>query len=386
MEIYPIHVTVRDLVEGYKDRGDDGVVGYRGRLNIRPPYQRDFVYDGKNRDKRDKVIETLINGHPLSVMYWVEIGEDKYEVLDGQQRIISICQYVEEKRFAFEGREFHALADDEKEKILNYDKMTVYICKGTDSEKIKWFKTINIAGLTLTDQEMNNAVYHGKWVADAKRYFSKKSCQAKNIGEKYITGVDHRRQELLELAIEWVVLGKKNKDGDPMNLQEYMSANIDNNADELWKHYNNVISWVKEIFEYRSVMKGIDWGTLYHHHKDDKLDPKKLEEEIAKLMADYEVTNKKGIYKYVLSKDDDRVKYLNIRTFSQRDKRTAYEEAGGLCANRKSPKCKTKGKKIPFEEAHADHKKPWSKGGSTDLKNCRILCKSCNLMFGNKNG
>ena len=385
MDIEPIHVTVEELIDGYKDMGDNGVFGYGGRLNIRPPYQREFVYDGKNRYKRDKVIETLIAGHPLSVMYWVDIGNGKYEVLDGQQRIISICQYVKEKRFAFEGREFHALHEDEKKDILNYDKMTVYICRGTDSEKIKWFQTINIAGLTLTNQEINNSVYHGKWVADAKQYFSKKSCQADNIGGKYVDGkIDHRRQELLELAIKWYIIGAKNKDGKPITLEEYMSTNIDNDATALWNHYQTVIRWVNKTFEYHSSMKGVDWGFLYYKHKNDNLDRDELDKEIRRLRADYDVSNNKGIYRYVLSKEQDREKYLNIRSFTVRDKEKIYEKQKGICANHKHPECKTKDSKIPPSEAHADHKIPWSKGGKTDLDNCQILCSHCNLMFGSK--
>lgn len=252
------------MSENYIDNNEGGVIGYGGKLDIRPPYQREFIYNDK---QRDAVITTLKNDFPLNVMYWAVREDGTFEIIDGQQRTISICQYVEGD-FAYDGRYFFNLKDDEQEQILNY-KLMVYLCSGTDSEKLEWFKTINIAGEKLANQELRNAVYSGPWVTDAKRYFSKTDCAAYNIGSDYINSTPIR-QDYLETAIKWKSNGK---------IEEYMATRQHkSDANDLWLYFQSVINWVKVIFpNYRSEMKGIEWGELYRAHKDKELDSKTLE-------------------------------------------------------------------------------------------------------------
>ena len=347
-------IKVRDLFDGYSNCDEEGVVGYGGKLNIRPKYQREFVYKD---DQRNAVIDTVRKNYPLNVMYWVKNEDGSFEVLDGQQRSISICEYIN-NRFAINHQLFANLQADEKEKILNYELM-VYFCEGTDTEKLEWFQIVNIAGAVLTKQEILNAIYCGTWVTDAKRYFSKTGCAAYQIGNKLLNGTPIR-QDYLETAIKWI---------SNDNIKQYMSEHQhDHTANDLWTYFQSVITWVNSHFTvYRKEMKGIDWGNLYNKFKGKKLDPKALEEQIAKLMQDEDVESKKGIYIYVLTKDE---KYLNIRTFSDNMKREAYERQKGICH-----KCK---KHFAIEEMEGDHIDPWSKGGKTTADNCQMLCKSCN--------
>lgn len=360
MKIELYETTVRDLTKDYEDNQEGGVVGYGGRLDIRPPFQREFVYKDK---QRDAVIETIRKDFPLNVLYWA-VREDKddeddpdFEVIDGQQRTISICQYVDGD-FAIDDLYFHNLTDDQQQQILDY-KLMIYRCTGTDSEKLEWFKVINIAGEELTDQELRNAVYHGSWVSDAKRYFSRNGCPAYAIGNKYLAG-EVNRQKYLETAIKWI------NDGD---VEAYMAVHQHKpKATGLWLHFKKVIDWVEATFPvYRSEMKGIDWGSLYAAHRDDELDSSELESRIAALMADVDVQRKKGIYTYVLNGDE---KTLSIRAFDARQRREAYENQKGIC-----PGC---GEHFEIEQMQADHKTPWSKGGKTVPENCVMLCAACN--------
>lgn len=390
MDIKPLPITIRELIKGYEDKQDEGVVGYGGKLDIRPPYQREFVYEGENRYKRDKVIETLLADHPLGIMYWVDIGNGRYEVLDGQQRIISICQYIAEESFGLNGVEFDSQPEDKQEAMLDYNKMVVYVCRGKPSEKIAWFETINIAGLTLTTQEMNNAVFHGKWVSDAKRYFSKERSQAKNIGENYIPkngqNFSHRRQHLLELAIKWHIIGMKNKDGDPMTVRDYMSANKNKTADELWRHYNKIIDWADKMFPVtrEELTRGLNWGKFYAEHRYKKdLNPDKLEKRIVEILKDEDdaIKNKRGVYEYVLTGNKQTLK---LRKFNTQERRTLYERQGRKCANHRSSRCPTKGKEIPLKDMDADHIEPWVEGGETRLDNAQMLCRKCNQRKGDR--
>jgi len=250
------------------------------------------------------------------------------------------------------------LRKDQREQILNY-KLMIYLCSGTDSERLEWFRTINIAGEKLTDQELRNAVYAGSWTADAKRYFSKTGCVAYQIGKDYLDGTPIR-QDYLETAIDWISEGK---------IEDYMSKHQHNtDAKVLWDYFQAVIDWIKTVFtNYRKEMKGVPFGHLYNEFKDKKPDSKKLEKEIAKLMEDEDVTNKKGIYTYVLTGEE---KHLNIRAFTDKQKREAYEKQKGKCE-----KCK---KRFEIEEMEADHIKPWHEGGKTISGNCQMLCKQCN--------
>lgn len=354
MNIELKEISVRELTQDYKDNEEGGVIGYGGKLDIRPPYQREFIYGEK---ERNAVIDTLTKDFPLNVMYWAVREADSFEVIDGQQRTISICKYVEGD-FAFDFKYFHNLQDDEKEQILNY-KLMVYFCSGTNSERLDWFKTINIAGKELTDQELRNAVYSGSWVTDAKRHFSKNMCPAYGLGSDYMKG-SPIRQDYLETTIDWISKG---------NREVYMGNNQhEPNANELWIYYQNVINWVKVVFPtYRNEMKGLPWGFLYNEYKDNKFDTKKIEEEVVELMQDEDVTNKKGIYQYILTGKE---KFLNIRVFENRQKREAYERQGGIC-----PVCK---KHFTIEEMEADHITPWHEGGKTIAENCQMLCKEDN--------
>ncbi|WP_026978604.1 HNH endonuclease family protein [Flavobacterium tegetincola] len=352
MNIELKEITVRELTTGYKDNNENGVVGYSGRLDIRPPYQRNFVYDEK---ERNAVLNTLQKDFPLNVMYWAVREDGDFEVIDGQQRTISICQYVTGD-FSIDGFYFHSLPNDKKEQILDYPLM-VYFCSGEDSEKLDWFETINIAGKVLTKQELRNAVFSGSWVSDAKRYFSKNS--RPKIGDEYLSG-SANRQEYLETAIDWI------SDG---NIKEYMSKNQhEPNANELWLYFQSVISWIKATFpKYRKEMNGLKWGFFYNDYKDQKFDSKKLEEQITELMIDEDVQNKKGIYSYVLTGKE---KHLNIRAFSDKQKREAYERQKGICTD-----CK---QHFELNEMEADHIDPWHSGGKTITENCQMLCREDN--------
>lgn len=353
MNIELNNITIKELVDSYQDNQEDGVVGFGGKLNIRPPFQREFVY---NDNQRAAVIDTITRGFPLNTMYWA-VTTDGFEIIDGQQRTVSICQYVDGV-FSYKERYFHNLQQDEKDTILNY-KLTIYQCQGTDSEKLDWFRTINIAGEKLTDQELRNAVYAGSWTANAKRYFSKTQCAAWQLASKYMNG-SPIRQDYLETAISWL------NNGD---IEGYMAKHQhDPNANPLWLYFQAVIGWIEVTFpKYRKEMKGIAWGELYNIFKDNKLDSKKLENEISELMEDEDVTNKKGIYFYVLNRKE---KHLNIRVFTNNHKREAYERQKGIC-----PVCR---ENFKIEEMEGDHITPWHEGGKTSPGNCQLLCKEDN--------
>ena len=358
MEISLKNITVRDLVADYQDDGEGGVCGYGGNLDIRPPFQREFVYKDK---QRDAVVETINKGFPLNVMYWALREDRSYEVIDGQQRTISAAQYVAGD-FSLHGRYFHNLQDDEQHRILNYQ-LQVYVCEGSASEKLDWFRIINIAGEKLTNQELRNAVYAGPWVSDAKKYFSRKgaTCPAYAIGSKYVNGTAIR-QEYLELAIKWI----KN---DDQTIEEYMAVHQhDMTATSLWNHFQAVINLVQAVFpEYRNEMKGVDWGGLYTQLKDKRLDPKGLESHIRRLMIDDDVTKKAGIYPYLLTGKE---KYLNVRAFSDAMKRKAFQVQEGICKS-----CE---KEFELENMEGDHITPWVEGGRTVAENCQMLCRECN--------
>ena len=351
-------ITVRDLVEDYHDDGEGGVRGYGGKLDIRPPFQHEFVYKDK---QRDAVIETINKRFPLNVMYWAVRQDGTYEVIDGQQRTISAAQYVEGD-YSLEGRYFHNLQDDEQARILDYP-LQVYVCEGSASEKLDWFRIINIAGERLTGQELRNAVYAGPWVSDAKRYFSRKgaACLAYAIGNRYVNGRADR-QEYLETAIQWIM-------DESQTVEEYMAAHQhDKTATALWSHFQSVINRVEAVFQnYRTPMKGVDWGGLYGQLEDESLDPGGLEADIVRLMVDDDVTKKAGIYPYLLTGEE---KHLNIRAFSAAMKQKAFEIQNGICKS-----CE---KKFEMSDMEADHITPWTEGGKTDEQNCQMLCRNCN--------
>ncbi len=371
MKIELKEITIRELVKDYQDSVENGVTAYGGKLDIRPPYQREFVY---KEQQRNAVIETVKNGFPLNVIYWADKGNGEFEIIDGQQRTISICQYVKgDFSVTFENNPlaFHNLQIDQQNKILDYQLM-VYQCSGTDSEKLKWFETINIAGEQLTPQELRNAVYSGSWVTDAKRYFSKNHCVAQQAYGDLLSG-SANRQEYLETAIKWIA-HKNNR-----TIELYMAEHQhDENASELWQYFQEVFAWVKRIFSNQDkarlkLMKGQEWGIFYNQFKDKTLNAAELEKQIQTLILDDDVGNKKGIYPYLLTEQE---KYLSLRAFSEKEKQQMYALQQGICNV-----CK---EKFELDQMEADHITPWSMGGKTEISNGQMLCKSCNRRKSNK--
>lgn len=356
MKIEMHEIPIKEIFNGYKDSQENGVVAFGGKLNVRPAFQREFVYKDK---QRDEVINTVRKGFPLNVMYWVK-SEDGYELLDGQQRTISICQYIAGD-YSIDYQYFHNLTAEEKKQIEDYPLM-IYICEGTDKEKLDWFKIINIAGEKLTNQELRNAIYTGTWLTAAKKYFSKTQCPAYAIASKYLRGAAIR-QDYLETALRWIAA----KEG--MDIELYMAQHQhDPNAAALWLYFNSVIEWVKAIFpNYRKEMQGIEWGLLYNKFGQLPFNAAELEAEITKLMADEDVTKKPGIYSYVLDRDE---RNLSIRAFTPKMKREAYERQKGICSH-----CK---QHFELSEMEADHITPWHLGGATVADNCQMLCRDCN--------
>ena len=289
MRIEPKNITVRELTKGYVDNEDEGVLGYDSKLNIRPPYQREFIY---KPEQRDAVIDTVIKKFPLNVMYWSVRDDGNFELIDGQQRTISICKYVTGK-FSYNTKYFHNLQDDEQEKILDYV-LTIYLCSGKNSERLDWFKTINIAGEKLTAQELRNAIFSGTWVSHAREFFSKRECAAYQIAKNYVSGTTIR-QDYLATAIKWISKGE---------INDYMAKNQhEQNANELWNYFQSVINWIKTTFKSKnSNMKSVDWGYLYDNYKSYPLNTDDIDAEVKKLMMDDDVYKKSGIYPYILTR------------------------------------------------------------------------------------
>ena len=374
MEIKLHEITVREVFNGYNNNEESGqVVAYGEKLNVRPAYQREFVYDDK---KKIAVMNSILHEFPLNVMYWSENEDGTYEMLDGQQRTISICDWLDNGYSIFANpasptTPYYAhTSKEKKEKVLDY-KLMIYICKGTDTEKLDWFKIINIAGEKLTDQELRNAIYTGEWLGDAKKYFSKNQCIAYKIGEKYMSG-SPIRQDFLQTVLSWAS-EKENK-----TIEQYMAEHQhDTHATTLKQYYKTIIDWVELTFpKYRAkLMKGLNWGILYNEYGNNVYNPNELEKEINLLLQDDDITKQKGIYEYLLS-GKTKEKVLSIRAFTDNERRTLYERQHGFC-----PMCKAEGKDIKwnFEDMHADHKIPWSKGGHTTLENGQMLCREHNL-------
>ena len=362
-------ITIRDLVKDYQDDSHEegAIVGYGGALDIRPAYQREFIYQPK---ERDEVIQTVRKAFPLNTMYWVKTDEGNYELMDGQQRTVSICQYVNgEFSVLWEGqpRGFDNLTLEEQEKLLDYE-LSIYVCEGPQKDRLDWFKIINIAGQKLTDQELRNAMYTGPWLTDAKRWFSRTGGPAAAISEKLVSGAANR-QELLEKALKWISAGQ---------IEQYM-ADYQNspNADELWQYFQAMIDWVNRVFPTQDssrvkLMKGLEWGAFYNKHKEDTLNPQDLEKRIVELIDDDEVESNKGIYEYLLTGDE---RTLSLRAFDEKITIKKYQEQKGVCMA-KDAVCGNK--HFEFSEMEADHIKPWSEGGKTTYENCQMLCRDDN--------
>jgi hypothetical protein len=379
-------ITIKEICDGfvYNELEGKGLFGLSGKLTIQPEYQRNYIYAEEGREAA--VIQSILKSYPLGLIYFNKVDEDNFEVLDGQQRITSIGRFVNEK-FAIKdenGMEqyFSGMAKDKQDKILG-TKLLIYECEGTESEIKEWFKTINIAGVPLNNQELLNAVYSGPFVTLAKEEFS--NSQNANIQKwsAYIKG-SANRQDFLERALDWVSKG---------NIGDYMSRHrYDNNITELKNYFNSVIDWISSVFiDVESEMRGLEWGRLYETYHKNSYDPKKVSEEVHKLYADPYVKNRKGIFEFILGGMKD-TKLLDVRVFDEATKKAVYaEQTKKAKAKGKSncPLCAighdaNKNKIWNFGDMDADHVSAWSKGGKSDIKNCQMLCKTHNRAKGNR--
>jgi len=381
-------ITVKDICEGfvYNELEGKGLFGLSGKLTIQPEYQRNYIYASDGGKREIAVIDSILKGYPIGLIYFNRISENNLEILDGQQRITSVGRFVTDK-FAIKDENrmeqyFGGMAKDKKTKILE-TKLLIYECEGTESEIKEWFKTINIAGVPLNDQELLNAVYSGPFVTLSKEEFS--NSQNANIQKwsAYIKG-SANRQEFLECALMWVSKG---------NIGDYMSRHrFDKNINELKMYFNSVIDWVSSVFtDVEREMRGLAWGRLYEEYHKKAYNPEKVSAEVQKLYGDLYVNNRKGIYEYILGGATD-TKLLNVRVFDDVIKKSVYgsqtkkAEAKGesncpLCAIGHDA---NKSKLWKFPEMDADHVTAWSKGGASEAKNCQMLCKTHNRAKGNR--
>lgn len=381
MEITRKSITIRELCEGYVNESEtqieDAVKAYGGKLCVRPAFQRAFVYDKK---QENAVIDTAMKGFPLNIMYWVDNGDGTYDCLDGQQRTISLCNFVDGVS-SFEAPWFNSgkknyihtiqrIDPDLYERFMNYE-LEVYICRGAKADRMEWFKTINIAGEELSPQELRNANYVSKWLTDAKRYFSKANgnakCPAENVGSMY-TKANANRQELLEQVITWYIDSKKDED-----ICQYMDEHInDDNALELWNYFNNVIDWIETLFPgtYDKGMASLNWGHLYNKYHDEEFDSEEIVNkfnELIEFKASKELDVSVGkIVEYCITRDENLLKH---RAFSEAQRTTLYNRQKGIC-----PDC---GNHFIKDDMHAHHIVPWYSGGVTELANGVMLCKNC---------
>ena len=372
MEIHEHKITIRDIIDGYRDDGDGHVTGYGGMLNIRPPYQREYIYDGK-KDFQEALIQSVYFGRPVNLIYFAkaESSEYDYELLDGQQRIITICRFIKGRRFSItlpdgEIQYWQGLEGKDQERILDYE-LHVHVCEGEADELMRWFQTINTGAKELSNQELRNSIYNGPWVTNAKFYFTKKGGQAEKC-KKFMSG-KRERQDHLERILQW----KTGSSRDQI-IRDYMARHrTDHSAKPLWKYFLAVSNWIERTFNingnpscYRSTMKQVDWGWLYAEFKDVEFDPREIAEKVAHLFqCDSKEISQKGIYAFVLTGEE---KHLSLRSFNPEQRRAAYERQGGLCAITRKP--------FPIEEMEADHIKPWSEGGKTDDENCQMVCRA----------
>lgn len=384
MEIRRVYISIKDLVENFIDETEEdvngGVYALGGKLCVRPKFQRAFVYKEK---ERQAVIDSCLKGFPISIMYFVENADGSYDCLDGQQRILSICQFCDggfqfEKNWLNEGKKTYLATlkrvnPELYEKFMNYE-IEVYICKGGKEETLEWFHTINIAGKTLTNQELRNAYYVSEWLSDAKRYFSKSTdngiCPAERVGGKY-TKANANRQELLEQVICWKIGSIEDKD-----ICDYMEEQVNstNNASELWSYFNEVIDWIESVFPgmYDKGMNAVNWGEMYAKYGDVEYDPVEMSEMLDKLLKarhDKELDNSPKLatlIEYCFSRDS---KLLIPRAFDDIQRRAMYKIQSGKCAH-----C---GEKFDLPDLEAHHIVPWMEGGRTVLDNGELVCRNC---------
>ncbi len=379
-------ITVKEICEGfvYNELEGKGLFGLSGKLTIQPEYQRNYIYaDGK---KDVAVIESILKGYPLGLVYFVKVAEDKFEILDGQQRVTSIGRFVANK-FAIKDENrmeqyFSGIAFDKQKKILE-TKLTIYECEGEESEIKEWFRTINIVGMPLNNQELLNAIYSGSFVTLAKEEFSNSKNSNIQKWSSYLKG-NVNRQEFLEKALDWVSKGK---------IDDYMSNHrYDENIDELKNYFNSVIDWASSVFiDIESEMCGLEWGRLYEQYHKKAYNPVELSKEVQKLYGDSYVKNRKGIFEYVLGGSVN-TKLLNVRIFDEAIKKSVYTKQTKTAKEKSKSNCplcaignNANQKRIwNLKEMDADHITAWSKGGTTTIDNCQMLCKTHNRAKGNK--
>lgn len=380
------NITVEEICKGfvYNEYEGKGLFGLSGKLTIQPEYQRNYIYaDGK---KDVAVIHSVLKGYPIGLIYFTKVAEDRYEVLDGQQRITSLGRFLTNKFPIMDTngvpRYFDGLAEDLQEKIKKTT-LTIYECEGTESEIKEWFKTINIAGVPLNEQELSNAIHSGTFVTKAKEEFSNSHNANIQKWSAYISG-NVNRQDYLRTALDWVSKG---------HIDEYMSLHRhDDNINELKTYFNSVLDWVSSVFiNVESEMKGLEWGRLYEIYHNTAYNPQEVKELVEKLYSDYYVKNKKGIFEYILGGCEDK-KLLEIRIFDEPTKQSKYRlqtmEANAQGVSN-CPLCalatdNNKNRIWKLTEMDADHVTAWSNGGSTDITNCQMLCKTHNRAKGNK--
>lgn len=382
-----IDITVDEVCKGfvYNELEGRGLFGLSGKLVIQPEYQRNYLYAQGKGEKEVAVIDSLLKGYPLGLIYFNKVAEDKFEVLDGQQRITSIGRFLTGKfPIKVNGMEqyFSGLAQDLQDKITS-TKLTIYECEGEESEIKQWFETINIQGIPLNEQELRNAIYSGTFVTKAKEEYS--NTQNANVQKwsHYISG-SVNRQEFLQTALEWVSKG---------NIDAYMSQHrTDTNINELKTYFTSVIDWVSSVFTYNgSEMRGLAWGALYEKYHTQAYDPAVVSAKVQELMADDFIKDGKGIFEYILGGCTD-TKLLNIRVFDDRTKKVVYTKQTTKAKQQGKSNCPlcavghdaNKAKIWDLKDMDADHVKAWSNGGSTDERNCQMLCKTHNRSKGNR--
>lgn len=380
MDVKPFPIKIGDLIKGYREDQKSGeVTAYDGKLDVRPKYQREFVYDQKDAEA---VIDTVLKGFPLNSMYWCKRADGTYEVMDGQQRTISICRFATNPAYSVKlpapggganAVNYPNLFDDVRKRFLDYELM-VFICDGAESEKMAWFQTINIAGKKLTDQEIRNAIYSCEWLTDAKSLFSRTGCVIERKFGRFLSG-KRERQDYLETAFGWLAARDGIVSGDP--VATYMQLHRhDKDADEMLHYFESVFKWVFDTFgkKYPKEMKKVEWGLLYNEHKDDQLDPVSVRELVDELMTNPEIRRRQGIFEYALGREE---RVLNLREFSDIEKHSMFEAQDHRC-NLCGKICDS------VSDMHADHIIPWFKGGRTELSNGQMLCVDCNLSKGAK--
>ena len=381
-------ITVADICNGfvYNQLEGKGLFGLGGKLTIQPEYQRNYIYKDIDGGKKEQdVIKSLLKSYPLGLIYFNKVAEDKFEVLDGQQRITSIGRFVTGKFAIMENgnpKYFDSLPADQQ-KRLRESKLLIYECEGTETEIKQWFETINIAGVPLNLQELRNAIFSGPFVTLAKAEFSNSQNANSQKWSAYVKG-SANRQEFLERALDWVSKG---------DIGGYMAAHRKaTNINELKTYFNSVIDWVSTVFkDVLPEMKGLEWGRLYEEHHDKSYDPNKMSDEVKKLAADDLVTSRKGIFEYLLGGSVD-TKLLEVRVFDKKIARTAYEKQTQAVAGKGKSNCPlcavghgaNKARVYRFEEMDADHVAAWSKGGDSSAKNCQMLCITHNRAKGNR--